>query len=73
MRRTVGIRLGDPADGGGDRDATTLFGDADALATFFDGLAEVGVDDAIVWSLSKSLDAVDRIAEARRRHLGGPG
>ena len=71
MRRTVGIRFQDPSEG--ERDPTTLVGDADALARFFDELATVGVDDAIVWSSSKSLDAVDRIAEGRRKHLGQIG
>ena len=70
LRRTVGLRLTDPADDDGD--STTLAADADGLATVFDELAAIGVDDTIVWSLSKSLDAVDRIAEARRRHLGDP-
>jgi probable F420-dependent oxidoreductase len=68
MRRTVGLRLGDP--GQAEDDATTLVADADRLATVFDGLAEIGVDDAIVWSLSKSMASLDRIADARRRHLG---
>ncbi|HSL76411.1 MAG TPA: LLM class flavin-dependent oxidoreductase [Candidatus Limnocylindrales bacterium] len=71
LRRTVGVRLGDP--GAAESDARTLVGDADALARLFDDLAAAAVDDAIVWSLSKSVDAIDRIAEARRRHLGGTG
>jgi alkanesulfonate monooxygenase SsuD/methylene tetrahydromethanopterin reductase-like flavin-dependent oxidoreductase (luciferase family) len=75
MRRTIGIRFQDRSDGDGDGDgdATTLVGDADALARLFDDLAGIGVDDAIVWSMSKSLDALDLIADARRRHLGEPG
>jgi probable F420-dependent oxidoreductase len=68
MRRTVGLRLGDPGEGVDDE--TTLFADADRLATAFDGLADLGVDDVIVWSLSKSMASLDRVAEARRRHLG---
>jgi alkanesulfonate monooxygenase SsuD/methylene tetrahydromethanopterin reductase-like flavin-dependent oxidoreductase (luciferase family) len=68
VRRTVGIRLGDPGDVVDD--ATTVIADADRLATVFDGLAAAGVDDTIVWSLSKSFDSLDRIAEARLRHLG---
>jgi alkanesulfonate monooxygenase SsuD/methylene tetrahydromethanopterin reductase-like flavin-dependent oxidoreductase (luciferase family) len=68
IRRTVGLRLGDP--GAGEDDETTLVADADRLATAFDGLADLGVDDAIVWSLSKSMASLDRIADARRRHLG---
>lgn len=71
LRRTVGIRLADPAQA--ESDATTLATDADGLATAFDSLAALGVDDTIVWSLSKTVDALDRIAEARRRHLGGRG
>ena len=67
IRRTVGIRLGDPGDVVDD--ATTVIADADRLATVFDGLAAAGVDDTIVWSLSKSFDSLDRIAEARLRHL----
>ena len=71
MRRTIGIRLQDPGEG--EADARTLVADADGLARFFDELAGVGVDDAIVWSTSKSLEAVDRIAEGRRLHLGDSG
>jgi alkanesulfonate monooxygenase SsuD/methylene tetrahydromethanopterin reductase-like flavin-dependent oxidoreductase (luciferase family) len=68
MRRTVGLRLRDPGEG--DDDATTVTADGDRLAMVFDGLAAVGVDDTIVWSLSKSVASLDRIAEARERHLG---
>ena len=68
LRRTVGIRLADPADG--TADATTLSTDDDGLASTFDDLAALGLDDTIVWSLSKSVAELDRIAEARRRHLG---
>jgi alkanesulfonate monooxygenase SsuD/methylene tetrahydromethanopterin reductase-like flavin-dependent oxidoreductase (luciferase family) len=68
IRRTVGIRLGDPGDVVDD--ATTVIADADRLATVFDGLAAAGVDDTIVWSLSKSFDSLDGIADARLRHLG---
>lgn len=71
LRRTVGIRLHDPGAGGGDR--TGLAADADGLAAVFDGLAAAGIDDAIVWSLSKSASALDRIADARRLHLGMAG
>ncbi len=71
IRRTVGIRVHDrgtrPA---GSRGLTT---DADGLAVVFDDLARLGVDDAIVWSTSKSAEAIDRIAIARRRHLGEGG
>jgi alkanesulfonate monooxygenase SsuD/methylene tetrahydromethanopterin reductase-like flavin-dependent oxidoreductase (luciferase family) len=68
MRRTIGVRVrepGAPADDGRSTDA-----DAAGLADLFDELAEVGIDDALVWSLSKTSDALDRIAEARRVHLG---
>lgn len=71
IRRTVGIRLHDPGDGHGDR--TGLAVDADGLAGLFDDLAALGIDDAIVWSPSKSAAALDRIADARRRHLGHVG
>lgn len=71
LRRTVGIRLHDPGEGHGDR--TGLAVDADGLAGLFDDLAALGIDDAIVWSLSKSAAALDRIADARRRHLGQAG
>jgi alkanesulfonate monooxygenase SsuD/methylene tetrahydromethanopterin reductase-like flavin-dependent oxidoreductase (luciferase family) len=71
LRRTVGIRLHDPGEGHGDRTGLTV--DADGLAGLFDDLAAVGIDDAIVWSLSKSAGALDRIAEARRLHLGMAG
>jgi alkanesulfonate monooxygenase SsuD/methylene tetrahydromethanopterin reductase-like flavin-dependent oxidoreductase (luciferase family) len=68
LRRTVGIRLADPDDGASD--STTLSADVDGLATAFDDLAALGLDDTIVWSLSKSAAALDRIGEARRRHFG---
>ena len=59
LRRTVGLRLDDEEVADGSR-----------LASVFDGLAAVGVDDAIIWSTSKSLSALDRIAAGQRRHLG---
>ena len=68
IRRTVGVRLHDPGTGGGD--PSGLDADADGLARLFDDLEAVGVDDAIVWSLSKSSAALERIGAARRRHLG---
>ena len=49
-------------------DPTGLDADADGLAALFDDLAGVGFDDAIVWSISKSAAAIERIAAARRRH-----
>jgi alkanesulfonate monooxygenase SsuD/methylene tetrahydromethanopterin reductase-like flavin-dependent oxidoreductase (luciferase family) len=71
MRRTVGIRIHDPGAPLGDRAASP--GDPDRLAALFDELAILGVDDAVIWSLSKTNAAIDRIAEARRRHLGLDG
>ncbi len=71
IRRTIGIRLHDP--GGGADDALGLDADADGLADFFDELASLHVDDALVWSISKSAAAVDRIGQARRLHLGRAG
>ena len=59
LRRTVGLRLDDHEVADGSR-----------LASVFDGLAAVGVDDAIIWSTSKSLSALDRIAAGQRRHVG---
>lgn len=66
MRRTVGVRLHDPGTGADDASGTDA--DAAGLADVFDELAALGVDDAIVWSISKSTESVDRIAEARRLH-----
>jgi hypothetical protein len=71
LRRTVGIRLHDPGEGDGD--GTGSAAEADGLAALFDDLAALGIDDALVWSLSKSAAALDRIADARRRHLGLAG
>lgn len=68
IRRTVGVRLHDPGEGADD--ASGLDADARGLADFFDELAALGIDDAIVWSISKSAAAVDRVAEARRLHQG---
>jgi alkanesulfonate monooxygenase SsuD/methylene tetrahydromethanopterin reductase-like flavin-dependent oxidoreductase (luciferase family) len=56
LRRTIGVKVDGP--------------DPDRLAGLFDGLAALGIDDAIVWSTSKSSESVDRIAEARGRHRG---
>ncbi|MES2208638.1 MAG: LLM class flavin-dependent oxidoreductase [Chloroflexota bacterium] len=66
LRRTIGVRLHDP--GAGADDLTALDAGAQGLAAFFDELAELGLDDALVWSISKSADALDRIAEARHLH-----
>ena len=59
LRRTVGLRLDDDE-----------VADAGRLAAVFDDLVDVGVDDAIIWSTSKSMSALDRIAAGRARHLG---
>jgi alkanesulfonate monooxygenase SsuD/methylene tetrahydromethanopterin reductase-like flavin-dependent oxidoreductase (luciferase family) len=73
VRRTVGIRLHEPGSREGAADATGIAADADGLAALFDDLAALGIDDAIVWAISKSPAAVERIAAARRRHLGEVG
>jgi hypothetical protein len=62
------MRIHDPGDSSGDR--TGLAADVDGLAALFDDLAELGIDDAFVWSISKSAAAIDRIGDARRRHRG---
>jgi len=59
LRRTVGLRLDDDE-----------VADADRLAAVLDDLVDVGVDDAIIWSTSKSIPALDLIAAGRARHLG---
>ena len=69
IRRTIGIRLHEPGE---TADASGLSADAGGLARFFDELASIGVDDALVWSIPKATAALDRIAEARRLHLGLP-
>jgi alkanesulfonate monooxygenase SsuD/methylene tetrahydromethanopterin reductase-like flavin-dependent oxidoreductase (luciferase family) len=78
VRRTIGIRLHDP--GTGADDLLGLDAEADGLADFLDELAGLGVADALIWSISKSRAALERIAEARRLHLArasgaghGPG
>lgn len=68
IRRTVGIRLHDPGTGHAD-DPSSLDAGAERLAAFFDELAGLGFADAIIWSISKSVAALERIAEARRIHL----
>ncbi|HEX5590751.1 MAG TPA: LLM class flavin-dependent oxidoreductase [Candidatus Limnocylindrales bacterium] len=67
IRRTIGVRLHEP--GTGTDDAFGLDADAAGLADLLDELAALGVDDALVWSIAKSLPALDRIAEARSVHL----
>jgi alkanesulfonate monooxygenase SsuD/methylene tetrahydromethanopterin reductase-like flavin-dependent oxidoreductase (luciferase family) len=71
MRRTVGLRLHEP-DARID-DPTGIAADVDQLAKLFDDLAALGIDDAIVWAISKSPEAIDRVAAGRRRHLGEGG
>ena len=67
IRRTVGIRVrdpGTPVDDGKSSDA-----DAAGLADIFDEHAALGFADAIIWSLSKSPAALERIGTARQIHL----
>ena len=71
LRRTVGIRIHEP--GGVSVGASGLGADTDRLAALFDDLAALGIDDAIVWSTAKTAAAIDRIADARRWHLGLSG
>jgi len=66
IRKTVGVRLHPPGEGADD--TTGLDADAAGLADFLDELADVGFDDAIVWPLAKTPDALDVIAEARALH-----
>ncbi len=68
IRRTIGVRLHEPGTGSPD-DPTGLDAGAEGLADFLDELAGLGIDDAIIWSITKSAASVDRIAEARRMHL----
>ena len=66
IRRTVGVRVREPGadpDEGRSTDA-----DAAGLADVLDELEAVGIDDAVIWSLSKTPEALDRLAEARRTH-----
>jgi len=67
IRRTIGVRLHEP--GSGADDPLGLDADAAGLADFFDELAGLRIDDALVWSISKSAASVDRIGEARMVHL----
>lgn len=66
MRRTVGIRVHEPGKRGDDERGTDA--DAAGLGDLFDQLAEVGFDDAIIWSLAKTPAALERIAAARDLH-----
>ena len=67
IRRTVGIRLHEPGEGADDTKGTDA--GAAGLADLFDELDALGYADALIWSLSKSSAALDRIAEARQSHL----
>jgi alkanesulfonate monooxygenase SsuD/methylene tetrahydromethanopterin reductase-like flavin-dependent oxidoreductase (luciferase family) len=67
IRRTVGLRVHAP--GRKPADERGLDADAAGLADAFDELDELGFSDAVIWSLEKSPEALDRIAEARRTHL----
>jgi alkanesulfonate monooxygenase SsuD/methylene tetrahydromethanopterin reductase-like flavin-dependent oxidoreductase (luciferase family) len=67
IRRTIGIRVFDPGERGDDARSTDA--DAAGLADIFDELEGAGFADAIVWSISKSPAAIDRIGEARRIHV----
>jgi alkanesulfonate monooxygenase SsuD/methylene tetrahydromethanopterin reductase-like flavin-dependent oxidoreductase (luciferase family) len=68
IRRTVGIRVREPGEPGDDGKSTDA--DVAGLADVFDEHAALGFADAIVWSLSKTSGALERIADARRIHLG---
>jgi FMNH2-dependent dimethyl sulfone monooxygenase len=68
LRRTVGLRVHEPGKRGDDQQGTDA--DARGLADLLDELAAVGADDALIWSLSKTPAALERIAEARQLHLG---
>jgi alkanesulfonate monooxygenase SsuD/methylene tetrahydromethanopterin reductase-like flavin-dependent oxidoreductase (luciferase family) len=67
IRRTVGLRVHAP--GTKPEAERGLDADAAGLADAFDELDELGFSDALIWSLEKSPEALDRIAEARRTHL----
>jgi alkanesulfonate monooxygenase SsuD/methylene tetrahydromethanopterin reductase-like flavin-dependent oxidoreductase (luciferase family) len=67
MRRTVGLRVHEPGQRGEDDHGTDA--DAAGLADLFDELASIAVDDAVIWSLAKTPEALDRIAEARQLHV----
>ncbi len=71
VRRTVGIRFYEP-DAGRD-DPTGLDASAEGLAAFFDELAALRIDDAIIWAMPKSAAMIERIATARSVHLASSG
>ena len=67
IRRTVCIRVRDP--GTPLDDAKSTDADVAGLADLFDEYAGLGFADAIIWSLSKTPAALERIGEARRIHV----
>jgi alkanesulfonate monooxygenase SsuD/methylene tetrahydromethanopterin reductase-like flavin-dependent oxidoreductase (luciferase family) len=67
IRRTIGIRVREPGAPAGDGKSTDS--GVPALADLFDEYAALGFVDAIIWSLSKTPAALERIGEARRIHL----
>lgn len=69
IRRTIGIRLHDPDSAAAVDDPSGVATDAEGLAAFFDELADLGIDDALVWSISKTEAALDLIGAARSIHL----
>jgi alkanesulfonate monooxygenase SsuD/methylene tetrahydromethanopterin reductase-like flavin-dependent oxidoreductase (luciferase family) len=71
IRRTVGVRLHEP--GSGADDILGLDADAAGLADFLDELQGLGIDDALIWSISKSRASLERIGEARRLHQSRSG
>jgi alkanesulfonate monooxygenase SsuD/methylene tetrahydromethanopterin reductase-like flavin-dependent oxidoreductase (luciferase family) len=68
VRRTVGIRVREPGSDAGEGKSTDA--DVAGLADIFDEHAALGFVDAVVWSLSKTPAALERIGEARRIHVG---
>ena len=66
IRRTIGVRLHEPGRRG--RDERSTDASTEGLADLLDGFAELGFDDAIVWSIPKSRELLDRVAEARAIH-----
>lgn len=66
IRRTIGVRLHEPGRRGGDERSTDA--SAAGLAELFEGFAELGFDDVLVWSIPKSRVLLERVAEARELH-----
>lgn len=67
IRRTVGIRVRDP--GAPPDDGKSTDADIPGLADIFDEHAALGFVDGVIWSLSKTPAALERIGEARELHL----